>query len=104
MISKMDFIYTLARYKLNSFTNTFAPRFEHRLVLDNSSHPILEHLNRQKKAQTQGKFQPDNPGFRSVTNNIKASESKPFVVITGSNMSGKYIVWCVQNVITLRVV
>ncbi len=89
MISTLDLISSFAKYKLNlDSTYSINPIFEDRLILVKSSHPILQLINKNKKT-TNKKSIEDGSYLFSVTNNISASEFKPFTLITGDDYFNK---------------
>lgn len=88
VISMIDIVFALSSYaQSTSSTHCTAPIFDERLHLENSIHPILENINQQRNLKNS--IFKSSSTSNAVTNNITASETHPFVILTGANMSGK---------------
>ncbi len=98
IISTVDLLYSLASYKINSLKElaySTEPRFAKCLDLQNFVHPILPNLlqnkyfSMTKLLNTAANKFTGKPQQHLITNNINACETKPFILISGANMSGK---------------
>lgn len=88
-ISFLDLILSLSQYSISSSSLTRV-QFGENLFLQNASHPILNKIKEKICASSLSK----NEQFlvseeKIVTNTLKLSSNVRFLIITGSNMSGK---------------
>ena len=87
-LSTIDLVISFAKYS-QSLPVIVRPNFERKIELTDAANPILQNFS--SKTRRKSLFKELNPLNKStlVANSILATESAPFMLITGANMSGK---------------
>ncbi|RMZ99687.1 mutS -like protein [Brachionus plicatilis] len=87
-ITFLDLILSLTQYSISS-TSLTIPQFSDHLFLENACHPILHKIKDKISNSLSKNEQHMVSDEKIVTNTIELSKNVPFLILTGSNMSGK---------------